>query len=54
MEKKVLDRAVDPDVGQCYGDFKRCVRRAVLAADPRRAEEKFTAAYEHRRVCRHP
>ena len=54
MEHKVLDRAVDPEVGQGYGDFKRCVRRAVLAADPRRAEEKFTAAYEDRRVCDTP
>ena len=54
VEQKVLDRASDPDVGQGYGDFKRCVRRAVLAADPRRAEEKFTAAYEDRRVCDTP
>ena len=51
VEQKVLDRAVDPDVGQGYGDFKRRVRRAVLTADPRRAEEKFSAAYEDRRVC---
>jgi hypothetical protein len=46
IEDRVLTRAADQSVGQ----FSASVRRAVIAADPRRAEQRRADAIEQRRV----
>src|SRR5882724_4412178 len=46
VEERVLRRAADQTVGQ----FTASVRRAVIAADPRRAEQRHTDALAERRV----
>jgi hypothetical protein len=46
MEERVLRRATEQTVGQ----FAASVRRAVLAADPRRAEQRHADALAERRV----
>jgi len=46
IEERVLGRASDQTVGQ----FSASVRRAVFAADPRRAEQRHTDALAERRV----
>src|SRR5882757_8097740 len=46
VEERVLRRAADQTVGQ----FSASVRRAVLAADPRRAEQRHADALAQRRV----
>lgn len=46
VEDKVLRRAATQTVGQ----FGASVRRAVIAADPRQADERHDAALEQRRV----
>jgi hypothetical protein len=46
IEERVLRRAADQTVGQ----FSASVRRAVLAADPRRAEQRHADALVERRV----
>jgi len=46
IEERVLRRAADQTVGQ----FTASVRRAVLAADPRRAEQRHADALLERRV----
>ena len=53
VEAKALERAERvPD--QSFGAFTRALRRSVLAVDPRGAEQKFTDAYDQRRVCDQP
>src|SRR5882724_11203970 len=46
IEERVLRRAADQTVGQ----FTASVRRAVIAADPRRAEQRHADALAERRV----
>src|SRR5882757_9719290 len=46
IEERVLRRASDQTVGQ----FTASVRRAVIAADPRRAEQRHTDTLAERRV----
>ncbi len=46
IERRVLPRAPL----QTFPNFRACVQRAVLALDPRRAEEKHRHAAEQRRV----
>jgi hypothetical protein len=50
IEKTVLERAP----GQTVAQFRRSVRAAVVAADPRDAEQKHQAERELRRVCYQP
>lgn len=46
VEQRVLPRAA----GQTFPNFRACVQRAVIAADPRAAEERHDAAVDERRV----